>query len=277
MADQIIVLLGTDNPQMQAPEFARGEQGEWHPTGLTRSVPAEHLTSSVTRVELQPEAHGPDGNPMAIHEPAFVEHTLLTDNDRQLWLIAKTLTPERRRWAVALQHLEQVVGVHQGGSRPAYVACNDPDLQRAVAEYFGCPQGEYQVLVTNGGRDAIHAQALGTAAQPAAFNFMALANSATAVAPAVTDTTLTGEITTVGGGLIRKQGTYAHTAGTNTTTITATFTANGTDALPVTVSQDALFNAITAGTMAFKDALNSNATFNVVGDNLTNTHTINIG
>jgi hypothetical protein len=63
---------------------------------------------------------------------------------------------------------------------------------------------------------------------PAAY--MALANNATAVAPAATDTALTGEITTASGGLIRKLATYAHTAasgGAGTTTLTKTWTANG--------------------------------------------------
>lgn len=132
-------------------------------------------------------------------------------------------------------------------------------------------------LLTNGGRDALHAQHLGTSAPPATFNYMAIANSATATAPNATDTVLTGEITTAGGGLLRVQATYAHTAGTNTSTLTKTYTCNGSDTLPVTVSQIGVFNASSSGTMGYKTVLGASATLSLSGDNVAITHTITAG
>jgi hypothetical protein len=73
--------------------------------------------------------------------------------------------------------------------------------------------------------------------------FMALtANNSATVG---TDTTLTGEITTAGGGLIRKICSYAHTASTSTYTEAVTFTANGSDTLPVTVAKAGMFPTLT--------------------------------
>jgi hypothetical protein len=133
-------------------------------------------------------------------------------------------------------------------------------------------------LLTTAGKDALHLQHLGgsgAGAQPAQFQYMAIANNATATTPAVGDTVLTGEITTAGGGLLRGQATYAHTGGASTTTLTRTFTANGSDSLPVTVSQDGIFNATSAGTMAYKSAITpSTATLSASGDSLTLTRTI---
>jgi hypothetical protein len=114
---------------------------------------------------------------------------------------------------------------------------------------------------------------------PAAY--MALANNATAVAPAATDTALTGEITTASGGLIRKLATYAHTAasgGAGTTTLTKTWTANGSDSLPVTVSQIGVFQGVVvaASRMFFKTALNANATLTTSGDQVQVTETVTL-
>jgi hypothetical protein len=110
---------------------------------------------------------------------------------------------------------------------------------------------------------------------PAAW-FMGL--TATATAPSATDTSLTGEITTAGGGLIRKICPYAHTAGASTYTLTPVFTANGTDALPVTVAQIGVFNSMvvadTTTTMLFRTLLNATATLSASGDQLTVTETV---
>lgn len=124
---------------------------------------------------------------------------------------------------------------------------------------------------TNGGRDAMLGQMFGTAAQAAAFNYMAL--TANSSAPVATSTTLTGEIATAGGGLIRKQATYAHTTGTSTATLTATFTANGSDSLPVTLAKIGGFNASSSGTMGFETLLSSTATLSTSGDACTITDT----
>lgn len=102
--------------------------------------------------------------------------------------------------------------------------------------------------------------------------FMAL--TANASAAAGTDTTLTGEITTAGGGLIRKLSTYAHTAGVASYTLTGVFTANGSDTLPVTVAKLGIFNSISGGTMAFETLLNATATLTSSGDQVTCTDTV---
>ena len=143
---------------------------------------------------------------------------------------------------------------------------NTLDLELEAARLAREPE-----LVTNAGRDAISAQIADTAAPPARFNYHGL--TANSTAPAAGDTTLTGEITTAGGGLIRKQGAYAHTNGTATFTITTTFTANGSDALPVTVAKVGTFNASTAGTLGASSLLNATATFSAVGDATTITDT----
>jgi len=129
-------------------------------------------------------------------------------------------------------------------------------------------------MLTDAGRDLIASAVFNTSTQPAAANYMALtANSAAVNA---SDTSLTGEITTGGGGLIRKQGVYAHTGGTATATITATFTANGSDSVPVTIAKYGLFNAASSGTMAYSKVLTTTATISASGDALTLTATFTI-
>ena len=106
---------------------------------------------------------------------------------------------------------------------------------------------------------------------------MFMAITANATAASATDTTLTAEITTAGGGLIRKQATYAHTAGASTYTMTATFTANGSDSLPVTVAKMGTFNSIVGGSgrMLHETLLSpGTATLTSSGDPVTNTNTI---
>lgn len=102
--------------------------------------------------------------------------------------------------------------------------------------------------------------------------FMAI--TANNTSPSATDTTLAGEITTAGGGLIRKLATYAHTAGTNTYTLSATFTANGSDSLPVTVAKMATFTSLVSGQMLHETLLNATATATASGDAITVTDTI---
>lgn len=126
---------------------------------------------------------------------------------------------------------------------------------------------DFQSLVMGGASNGT-----GTSAP---MKYMAL--SADAGAPSDSATTLTGEITTGGGGLIRKAATYGHTPGASNYTQTAVFTANGSDALPVTVAKMAMFNAAAAGTMGFESLLTpGTATLNAVGDQLTVTDTVSI-
>lgn len=111
---------------------------------------------------------------------------------------------------------------------------------------------------------------------PAAW-FMGL--TATATAPSGTDTSLTGEVTSQPAGLIRKICPYAHTAGTNTYTLTPVYTIGGGDtSLPITVAQIGVFNSMvasdTATTMLFRTLLNATATLSAAGDQLTVTETV---
>lgn len=264
-----VVFFGNTNPQMQVRIAEPGATAEDVAAGRgTRqlSIPHPILNQSVTRIELQPD----------ILDEEYVNHTLSTDNDRVLWMIAKSLPDEERKYAVAVQHVDHTIDVHAAGQKPAWVSCpENPELAQALGVFYSIPVGEPEMLLTNGGRDAVHAQNLSTSAQPAAFNYVAL--TASTVAPAATDTTLTGEIATAGGGLIRKQVTYAHTAGTNTSTLTGTFTANGTDVLPVTIAQIGVFNASSAGTLGYHTALSSTATLSASGDNVTITETVTAG
>jgi hypothetical protein len=129
-------------------------------------------------------------------------------------------------------------------------------------------------MLTDAGKDMIAAQVGGTGAQPAAANYIAL--TANSTSPAAGDTTLTGEIATAGGGLVRAQATYAHTNGTSTYTLTKTFTANGSDSLPVTIAKIGVFNASSSGTMALETLLATTATLSSSGDQLTITETVTL-
>jgi hypothetical protein len=145
------------------------------------------------------------------------------------------------------------------------------DMKRRLDE-----SGEPQALMVNVGRDAAFRLLYDTSRTSLAgpFNYMALTANATAVA--ATDSSLTAEITTAGGGLIRAQAAYAHTTNAATGTLTKTFTANGTDSLPVTVAKIGLFDAASAGNMGHATLLNATATLNISGDNVTVTETITI-
>lgn len=106
--------------------------------------------------------------------------------------------------------------------------------------------------------------------------FMALTANASAVV--ITDTALTAEITTASGALVRKQATYAHSAGAASYTLTAVFIANASDSLPVSVAKSGIFNSMVASTgkMQFEDLLSAVAPFNTIGDQATITLTVNI-
>jgi len=123
-------------------------------------------------------------------------------------------------------------------------------------------------LITNAGLDFISAQIGSTSTGTNGANYIALSSDATA--PAVTDTTLTGEIS--GNGLDRAQGTYAHTVGTNTFTVQEVFTATGTVSA---IQKTGLFTASSGGTMMAENTFSS---VNLIsGDQLTVTWTITIG
>jgi hypothetical protein len=98
--------------------------------------------------------------------------------------------------------------------------------------------------------------------------------------PSSSDTALTGEIVTSGGGLIRKICPYAHTASATTYTSTPVFTANGSDSLPVTVASIGMFQDVPStpttaqGQPIFTTSLNATATLTTSGDQLTVTETV---
>ena len=106
-------------------------------------------------------------------------------------------------------------------------------------------------LRTTGGADW-QANAMGTTgAQPATATYIALTNDATAAAAGdcaagSTACTLASEVST--NGLARHVATYAHTNGTNTWSLSYTWTASGTQS----VQKAGMFNASSSGTMTFE-------------------------
>ena len=111
----------------------------------------------------------------------------------------------------------------------------------------------------------------GAASATAVAKWVAL--TANTVAPAATDTALTGEIVTAG--LTRKVGTYAHTTGAANYTLTTTFTAVAAD-VPVTVGKRGILDAITGGQLVFTTLVTPTATLSAAGDTLTITDTITL-
>lgn len=192
-----------------------------------------------------------------------------------------------------------------GGSKPAWVASDNPELAQLLGSAYECeireplPYGEQEEhaqrplmqsligttlavalllpvvlliarldLRTSAGIDW-QSDLMGSAAGVPA-KYMAL--SATSGESAA-HTSLAGEIATGGGGLIRKAATYAHTTSTTTYTQTATFTANGSDSLPVTVKQCALLTASSSGVLAFEKII-TDTLFAASGDAATVTYTV---
>lgn len=104
-------------------------------------------------------------------------------------------------------------------------------------------------LVTDVGEDYIIAQIwTNDVAGGVGSNFIAL--SVTSLTPAASDTALSGEITSgTNAGLARvKAPTRTHTTGSNTATLSNTFTSSATLGAPG-VQSSALFNALSSGTM----------------------------
>lgn len=92
-------------------------------------------------------------------------------------------------------------------------------------------------------------------------------------APAAGDTTLTGEL--AAGGLARAQGTYGHTGGAASYTISKTFTSS--DATARTLRKAALFNASANGIMPFSSLITNPPTLQgTTSDQATVTVTVNL-
>lgn len=129
-------------------------------------------------------------------------------------------------------------------------------------------KGRSYNLITNAGRDFLHQQGYkDTGLGSNGLNYIALSNDT--VGETASSTTLSNEIAS--NGLTRAQGTYAHTAGTNTTTISKTFTASGTQS----AQKAALFTASSSGTMCH--VLSFTQRNLISGDTLAITFTITLG
>lgn len=194
------------------------------------------------------------------------------------------------------------------GATPAWVASDNAGLATLLGEHFGCEVRELDVnpgakkprggvaaaagtalvlslllwtiallqpfLKTNAGNDFQAKQMGGSASATAVAKWVAI--TANTTAPAAGDTTLTAEIATGGGGLVRAAGVYAHTGSAASYTITITFTANGSDALPVTVGKAGIFDAASAGNLVFETLVSPTATLSASGDALTLTQTVSL-
>ena len=188
-----------------------------------------------------------------------------------------------REIANTVEHL----WAHHSGASPSWITFTPnlitlstehlAEIQRKVRDRLGMPPvlTVPTALVTNAGLDYASLQLGGTASATAIAKYIALtANSSAAGA---TDTTLTAEITTASGGLIRAAATYAHTGAASTYTQSKTFTANGSDTLPVTVAKAGLFDtAVSGGNMAIETLVSPTVTFTASGDNSPLTWTITV-
>jgi hypothetical protein len=124
--------------------------------------------------------------------------------------------------------------------------------------------------ITNAGKDFISAQIGSNTTGSNGANYIALSTTAFSSDP--TATTLAGELS--GGaanGLARAQGTYSHTNGQASYTVSKTFTATGT---LNNVQSAGLFNAASTGTMMARNGFTAVSLAN--GDQLTITWTITL-
>jgi hypothetical protein len=127
-------------------------------------------------------------------------------------------------------------------------------------------------LLTNGGRDFFHQQCYKDTSLGSTGTAW-IAVSATSFTPATNDTTLSSELT-AGTGFARMLGTYAHSGGTNATTITGTFTC--TTAPQNNVQSSGLFTQLAVGGTLSHEA-NFTSTNFAINDQLQITWTLNLG
>ena len=126
-------------------------------------------------------------------------------------------------------------------------------------------------LLTNNGRDQFHNYLYGnqtSGSQGIAFIYMSLVENSGA--PAATDTVVSGELS---GSMTRTSGTYAHTNGTNTSTITKTFTC--TDTQYSGIQKSGLHNTPTSTVLSHQNTFTPTAL--VSGDQLQVTWTLTLG
>lgn len=162
-----------------------------------------------------------------------------------------------------------------GAARPDQIGMNEPplregrsDLPHWVHVVARHPDGTVFLdvtghnLRTNAGINWQYGQMAGGTA--AVCTYIALTN--TAITPAATDTSLSGEITT--NGLARALGTPTHTSNATSFTLANTFTATGTQAAQAA----AILNASSSGTMCFENTFTQASL--ATNDTLTVTWTI---
>jgi hypothetical protein len=195
--------------------------------------------------------------------------------------LTEVVVPDDRKALEIIQDVNHLWDFHSL-LKPGWVLVDEVDhvkgdlVRRLLHDHFGLPIPAGPVaLVTNAGFDYASKQLGGAASASAVAVNMAL--TANATAPAAGDTSLTGEITTAGGGLIRKACTYAHTTGASTYTLTVTFTANGSDTLPVTANKMGVFDATpSGGNMPIETLVSPAITWNSSGDAGTITETVTV-
>lgn len=257
----------------EAPYFEGNVSDEPHPLVPSRTAEGERDRAIAAVRDLS------DAGPQIT---TIVREPNVFDNATREDIVANHVYAVRAVWG---QH---------SAKAPMWVASDDHDVAAAIAAELGCAllpadigalaaeqreqwdrisstiQGP-QALMVNGGRDATFDLVFSTGG----YTYIGL--TATSTSPSGSDTSLTGQITTAGGGLIAATATYAHTSGTSTATLTKTFTANGSDSLPVTIAQVGLRSASgTGGTFHSRTLLSSTATLSATGDALTVTWTFTL-
>lgn len=104
-------------------------------------------------------------------------------------------------------------------------------------------------LLTNAGKDAFHALLFTNVATSGyAHGWGYISSTQSTITPAITDTTLSGEIADANGLARADAGTKTHTPAANSTLVEHTFTVSGAGYTDVKAA--ALFNASSVGTMA---------------------------
>lgn len=287
--DEAVHLLKLGNPSVHEAEVKDGQ--------VVGHIPRPDLGAQVTHVEL------PAGVAERLLVGAEALEAELASRGREQLLVHLLSSEKLQDWEIAAKHLAIVASQHARAG-VSWIATPHAELEHALSQLFGASRGDPDpnlsdvreladharaespaiedelqgpgapptALKTNAGVDLIASNCFGTAVA----TLQQIALTATATAPSATDTVLAGEIATAGGGLIRQLATYAHTTGTNTATLTVTFTANGSDALPITIEKFGVFNKSgSGGTMGIETAL-TKTTFNAAGDNATLTETVTI-
>ena len=136
----------------------------------------------------------------------------------------------------------------------------DPD------SYVEVWRGTNTNVKTTAGIDFLFAQGYSTSPGANGLNYIALSNDS--LTENTASTTLSNEIAS--NGLTRAQGTYAHSNGTSTATVSKTFSVTGTQAC----QKAALFTASSSGTMNHPLSFTQRSLAN--GDTLTVTFTLTL-